>query len=356
MDANRTLTNEPSRTLQEGEIKFEYLVIPQGDYVDAGLLVAMGHLAQEIGLPAAFRHLIHLKQKQLRYDPIDKLLTFFVSLVDGCGYTSDINQRLRPYPALAQAWGLPAFASQNAVNGTLHALKWKHVQQIEQVFQLLFEQNSLAWRQSLQDPLVVDIDTKGLSVSPHSYFPNQRNQKGLQFSAAFIGAEFREVLGGHLAPGYAHVTHNLPAILQLVEKRLGTPLRRGDLLKQRARLLQAEAKTQLERADAYERRIQRAYAHLGTLQGRIAMHQAQIQSLKAHIRRLPKRKRKLQRQIAAHQAKIRQDRRRGKADRKQIEALRQRVAQACQAADLLHEGSRDLLTLADTPIEIGKYG
>jgi hypothetical protein len=264
MDTNRTLTNEPSRTLQVGEIKFEYLIMPQGDYVDTGLLVAMGHLAQEIGLPAAFRRFIHLKQKQLRYDPIDKLLTFFISLVDGCDYTSDINQRLKPYPALAQAWGLTEFAGQNAVNGTLHALKWEHLQQIEQVFQLLFEQNSLALRQSLQDPLVVDIDMKGLAVSPRSkrfewaergYFPNQRNQKGLQFSAAFIGAEFREVLGGHLAPGYAHVTHNLPAILQLVEKRLGTPPRRGDLLKQRARLLQAEAKTHLERAEAYERRF-----------------------------------------------------------------------------------------------------
>jgi hypothetical protein len=363
MDTNRTLTNEPSRTLQVGEIKFEYLIVPQGDYVDAGLLVAMGHLAQEIGLPTAFRRFIHLKQKQLRYDPIDKLLTFFVSLVDGCGYTSDINQRLKPYPALARAWGLTEFAGQNAVNGTLHALKWEHLQQIEQAFQLLFEQNSLALRQSLQDPLVVDIDTKGLSVSPRSkrfewaergYFPDKRNQKGLQFSVAFIGAEFREVLGGHLAPGYAHVTHNLPAILQLVEKRLGTPPRRGDLLKQRARLFQTEVKTQLERAEAYERRIQRAYEHLGTLHRRIATHQAQIQALKARVRRLPKRKRKLQRQIAAHQTKIRQDHRREKVDRKRVEALQQRVAQVRQEAELLHEGCRNLLSLAETPIEIGK--
>ena len=169
MDTNRTLTNDLSRTLQVGEIKFEYLIVPQGDYVEAGLLVAMGHLAQEIGLPAAFRHLTHLKQKQLRYNPIDKLLTFFVSLVDGCGYTSDINQRLKPYPALAHAWGLLEFPGQNAVNGTLHTLKWEHMQQIDQVFQRLFEQNSLVLRQSPQDLLVVDdIDTKGLSVSPRS--------------------------------------------------------------------------------------------------------------------------------------------------------------------------------------------
>jgi len=363
LNINRTLTNEASRTLQVGAVTFEYLIVPQGDYVEAGLLAALGHFAQEIGLPPAFRQFIHLKQKQLRYDPVDKLLTFFVSLVDGCGYTSDINQRMKPYPALARAWDLSEFAGQNAVNGTLHALKPEHLQQIEHVFQFLFERNSLALQQSPQEPLIVDIDTKGITVSPRSqrfewaevgYFPGPRNQKGLQFSAAFIGANFREVLGGHLAPGYAHVTHGLPAILQVVENRLGKPLRRGDLLKQHARLLQAETKAQVERADVSDRQVEQAYEHLGKIHRRIEAHQAQIRALQARIRRLPKRKRKLQRQTETHRAKIRQDHRREKVFRQRIEGLQHRVAQARQAADLLHEASHNLLASAERPIEIGK--
>jgi len=139
MSTDRTLPTAPCRTLQVGAITFEYRIVPLGDYVDDGLMIAMGHFAQEIGLPAAFRHFIQIEQKRVRHDPLDKLLTFFISLVEGCGYTSDINQRLKPYPALAQAWTLPAFAGQSAVNGTLHVLKWKHLQQIEQVFQFLFE-------------------------------------------------------------------------------------------------------------------------------------------------------------------------------------------------------------------------
>jgi hypothetical protein len=291
------------------------------------------------------------------------LLTFFISLVEGCGYTSDIDQRLKPYPALAQAWTLPEFAGQGAVNGTLHVLTWEHVQQIEQVFQFLFERNSLALQQSRQEPLVVDIDTKGLPVSPRSrrfewaergYFPGGRNQKGLQFSAAFIGAGFREVLGGHLAPGYAHLTHGLPAMLQLIEKRLGPPPRRGDLLKHHARWLEAEAQTQLERAARCEQQIQQRYLHRRTLQTRSAAHQAQIQALKARIQRLPKRTRKLKRQIAAHQDKLRRDRRREKSDCQQIERLQQRARQARQEADLLREGRQTLMRLAETPIELGR--
>ena len=363
MDINRTFTNEASRTVQVGAVTFEYLIVPHSDYVEAGLLAAVGHFAQEIGLPTAFRQFIYLKQKQIRYDPVDKLLTFFVSLVDGCGYTSDINQRLKPYPALARAWDLIEFAGQNAVNGTLHALKPEHLQQIEHVFQFLFERNSLARQQSPQVPLIVDIDTKGITVSPRSrrfewaeggYFPGSRNQKGLQFSAAFIGANFREVLGGHLAPCYAHVTHGLPAILQLVENRLGQPPRRGDLLKQHARLLQAQAKAQLERADVSDRQVERAYEHLGKIHRRIAAQQTQIRALQARIQRLPKRKRKLQQQIEAHRAKIRQDHRREKVFRQRIDRLQHRAIQARQAASLLHEASHNMVASAERPLEIGK--
>lgn len=363
MDGQCTLPTEACRTLQVGAITFEYRVVPLGEYVDDGLMLAMGHFAQEIGLPAAFRHFMHIRQKQVRYDPLDKLLTFFISLVEGCGYTSDIDHRLKPYPALAQAWTLPEFAGQAAVNGTLHVLKWGHVQQIEQVFQCLFERNSLALHQSRQEPLVVDIDTKGLPVSPRSrrfewaergYFPGGRNQKGLQFSAAFIGAGFREVLGGHLAPGYAHLTHALPALLQLVEKRLGPPPRRGDLLKHHARLLEAEAQVQLERAATCEQQLQQRYVHRHTVQKRIEAHQAQIQALKARIRRLPKRARKLKRQITVHQDKLGRDRRREKIDRQQIERLQPRAPQARQEAALLREGQHTLVRLAEMPIELGR--
>src|SRR5712692_10154765 len=146
-----------SRILQVGQMTFEYRVVPLDEYVDAGLMTALGHFAQEIGLPKVFRHFVQIQQKQIRYAPLDKLLTFFISLVEGCGYTSDINQRLKPYPALADAWTLASFPGQSAVNGTLHVLTGKHLQQIEQVFQFLFERNSFALRRPRDEPLVVAL-------------------------------------------------------------------------------------------------------------------------------------------------------------------------------------------------------
>ena len=127
MSDNRSLPTEAMRSLQVGALTFEYCVMPMGSYVSDGLLLALGHFAQELGLPAALRRTVHIKQKCIRYLPEDKLLMFFVSLVDGCGYTSDIDTHLRPYPEIARAWDLPEFADQSTVNDTLCRLTWDHV-------------------------------------------------------------------------------------------------------------------------------------------------------------------------------------------------------------------------------------
>lgn len=363
MSNHSTLPTDLCRTLELGGVTYKYLIVALDEYTPDGLLAPMGHFAQQIGLPAAFRHFIKLKQKRIRYDPVDKLLTFFVSLVDGCGYTSDINNKLKPYRTVAQAWTLPEFAGQNVVNATLHALKWEHVWQIEQVFQYLFRRNSLALRQPPGKPLVVDVDTKGITVSPESerfewatlgYFPNSKGQKGLQFSAAFVGDNLREVLGGCLAPGYAHITHQLPALLELIEKRLGSPPRRSDLLQQRAQLLQTQAQALREKAAAHQTRISEIHAHLVDLRRRVDSHQRQIQVLQARLQRFPDRKETLQAKIAEHERKLGWCQCRREADQGHIQRLTEKVKEAEQQAALWDEGAQGLLTLAQTPVVFGE--
>jgi len=363
MSNSSTLPTDLSRTLDGGGVTYEYVLVAMDEYTPDGLLVPMGHLAQQIGLPAAFRHFIKLKQKRIRHDPVDKLLTFFVSLVDGCGYTSDINSKLKPFRSVAQAWTLPEFAGQNLVNATLHTLEWEHVQQIEEVFQHLFRRNSLALRQPPGQPLVVDVDTKGLTVSPQSerfewatlgYFPKGKGQKGLQFSAAFVGDNFREVLGGCLAPGYAHVTYQLPALLDLIEKRLGSPPRRSDLLLLRAQQLQTQAQVAREAVAAGQNRISETHAHLVTLRQQVDAHQREIQALQARGQRWPERQEALQAQIAAHERQLERCRQRREADQKRLQRLTEQVREAARQAALADEEAQGLLTLAQTPLLFGQ--
>jgi hypothetical protein len=44
-------------------------------------------------------------QKSLLYTPSDKLLTCLVSIMSGCHAVCQIDTRMRPDRALAQAWG-----------------------------------------------------------------------------------------------------------------------------------------------------------------------------------------------------------------------------------------------------------
>jgi hypothetical protein len=249
------------------------------------------------------------------------------------------------------------------VNETLHLLTWSQVKQIDQVFQALFEQQSLARQQPRDVPLIVDVDTMGLRVSPGShaiewaelgYFPKAKGQKGLQFSAAFMGANFRECLGGLLAPGYAHILNQMPALLELIEQRLGIPPRRGDLLRQRARLLQAQARAREIAAADYLDRVQHRYQQISARQARAAVHQAEIDALKTRIRRLPKRAKRLQKSLAHAQARLRWYRQRERDDLKAIERWRERAVHSQREANALREEAQALLDLAAQPVSLGQ--
>jgi len=350
-----TFTNS-SRTRRVGALQFIYRLANLDEFCDHGLLVAMGHFAQAIGLPDAFHRFIHLKMKKIRHDPVDKLLTFFISLVDGCGYTSDIDTALRPYPPIATAWGLPTgFADQGLVNDTLHALQPEHLGQIKELFQYLFQHNSLALRQPMSTPLIVDVDLMGIPLSRKSflmegaeagYFPQGPGHEGLQFAAAFIGEGFREVLGGHLAPGSAHILSQWPELLKIIQRRLGRPQPRRALLRQHADLLEAEAKRLTERAMATDRKIISLWEKVSAHLHKAEMHQARIAELEGRGRRLPQRASQYQKQIAEEERLIARHQQLMEQNRAHILSRRDQAGTDQKRAQELQQEALRLRTLA----------
>lgn len=360
--SNESTLSTPIRVLQLGSVRYEYTLTDLAAYTDSGLMVPMGHFAQQIGLPQAFHRFLHIKQKAYRHDPVDKLLTFFISLVEGCGYTSDINTRLKPFPAIAHAWGLPYFADQGLVNDTLHALRLDNLQEIEELYQYLFRHNSLALKQSKAEPLIVDVDMKGIPVSPSSqrfewatpgYFPHRRGSKGLQLTAAFVGANLREALGCTLAPGYAHITSQFPVILTLIEKRLGAPPPRVELMRWRAAKLLAQAEGREQKAQAQDEAVVELWRHISDVRLRAGKHQAEIMALTARGQRLPDRMPRYRLQIAAHERLIEWYRQLEQKDRSRIERRCAKAIELQEQAALLREGANNLLALANSPPELG---
>ena len=85
-------------------------------FAPVGLL---GDHLQQHDFFAPLREQIQLEQKCILYSPYDKLLTCLVSIMGGCHAISQMNTRIRPDSALAQAWGLTSFAHQTTVARTL---------------------------------------------------------------------------------------------------------------------------------------------------------------------------------------------------------------------------------------------
>jgi hypothetical protein len=353
-----TFTNS-RRIRQVGAVRFVYRLANLDEFSDRGLLIAMGHFAQAIGVGEAFHRHIQLNMRMKCHAPVDKLLTFFISLVDGCGYTSDIDDQLRPYPAVATAWGLATgFADQGLVNDTLHALKPEHLVQIEELFQELFQHHSLSLRQPLASPLVADVDLMGLPLSRKSlyvegatagYFVQGPGHEGLQFAAVFIGEGFREVLGGHLAPGNAHILAQWPGLLAILQRRLGRPQPRRALLQQHVVLQEAEAHRLLTQAHTTDRQVITRWEQVGAQLRKLEKHQARLADLEQRSHRFPQRAARYQEQMTEEQRLIAGYQSRVERNRATIQARQDQIAARQQQAQGLQQEAARLRALAQEP-------
>ena len=107
-----------------------------------------------------------LPMKQVAHAPAAKLLDVVVSILSGCRGITQINTRLRPDVALAQAWGRVRFAEQSTVARTLDAMSEVEVKQLRQGTTALFHRESGVFRHDFgQRWLWLDIDLTPLPIS-----------------------------------------------------------------------------------------------------------------------------------------------------------------------------------------------
>src|SRR3954462_6434035 len=87
------------------------------------MLVIWGYFAQTLGL-VDYLAQVPVPQKTIRHGPSAKLLTFFLGLLSGIEYLSDLSRGQAPLardPLLPGAWGVPALAEASGVSRTLAA-------------------------------------------------------------------------------------------------------------------------------------------------------------------------------------------------------------------------------------------
>ena len=109
---------------------------------------------------------IELELKTVEHEPRAKLQDVLVSILSGCRAISQVNTRLRPELALAQAWGRRRFADQSMLARTLDACGPSQVERMRQGSAQLLRQHSAVFAHNFeQEWLYLDVDLTPLPIS-----------------------------------------------------------------------------------------------------------------------------------------------------------------------------------------------
>lgn len=138
-------------------------------------LAAIGAYLRRRDFFAPLREQVHLNMQTREHSPHDKLLDCLVSILAGCTSIAEINTRIRPDIALAQAWGREQFADQSLVARVLDAFTPENVTQLRAANETLYHQHGQGVHHDFdKELLTADIDLTGLPASRHA----QGSEKG----------------------------------------------------------------------------------------------------------------------------------------------------------------------------------
>jgi len=149
---------------------------------------------------------LDLPLKKVDHSPQAKLLDLLVSIMAGCRSIAQVNTRLRPDLALAQAWGRERFADQSTLTRTLDSFGYAHLTQLHRGSEAWFRRESRALRHDFdRNWLWLDIDLTPLPISKHAEGStkgkfDRKGHYGRQL-ARVHAPQYHETLFSHIYPG-----------------------------------------------------------------------------------------------------------------------------------------------------------
>jgi Transposase DDE domain group 1 len=182
-------------------------VTTQKHYSPRAILVAIGTKIGALKLLQPIEELVRIRQKTIKYSPVEKLMDALITILAGAHGISEINTRLRSDTALQHAFGRMGCAEQSVVQETLDACTATNVKQMEEATRQIFHSHSLAYRHNYKERYqVLDVDMTGLPCGSKAvkadkgYFGKDGIRHGRQLGRV-IAAEYEEVVVDKLYNG-----------------------------------------------------------------------------------------------------------------------------------------------------------
>jgi Transposase DDE domain group 1 len=182
-------------------------VTTQQHYSPRAILIAIGTKIGALKLLQPIEELVRIRQKTIKYSPVQKLMDALITILAGAHGMSEINTRVRSDTALQRAFGRAGCAEQSVVQETLDACTATNVKQMEEATKQIFHSHSLAHRHNYKEHYqVLDVDLTGLPCGSKAvkadkgYFGKDGIRHGRQLGRV-IAAEYEEVVVDKLYNG-----------------------------------------------------------------------------------------------------------------------------------------------------------
>src|SRR5215204_2156968 len=195
-------------------------------YTPHATLAALGLKLQSLKLFSAVEELVHIPQKVIKHQPVEKLYDAFIAILAGAHGLSEVNTRLRSDPALQRAFGRQSCAEQSVVQRTLDACTEENVTQMRRALDSIFRAHSQAFRHGYRaELLLLDVDMTGMpcgpkaELSPKGYFAQAGIRYGRQLGTV-VATRYDEVLTDPLFARGVQLNRALRRLVAAAEQTL----------------------------------------------------------------------------------------------------------------------------------------
>jgi hypothetical protein len=189
-------------------------------------LFAFGMRMRVLGIWDNMTEVVHIKQKTLDYQPLDKLMDAFINILAGGQGLVEINTRVRPDQMVQMAFGRDSCADQSTVSDTLNACTDETVGQMQKALQTIYQEHSRGYQHDYErGEQLLDIDMTGMPAGRQGegvtkgYFAGQKNRRGRQLGRV-IATWYDEVVVDQLYNGKRQLDANLQELILAAEKVL----------------------------------------------------------------------------------------------------------------------------------------
>jgi hypothetical protein len=213
---------------------------PPKPFTPTAGLAALAVTLTDLDLFDPVRQHVHIPQKTVLDDPIDKLFDAFVALLAGAHGICEVNTRLRSDPVLQRAFGRARCAEQSVVQDTLDAATDDSVRQFQFASDAVLARHARSTHHRFdRSLLVLDIDLTGKPCGKtaegacRGYFANA--PKGKHIVGRQLGrvtaAQYHEIVVDRLYPGNVVLETVLEELVTAAEAALSlSPERRARTL------------------------------------------------------------------------------------------------------------------------------